>query len=111
MSSRAQTGIEAWVSRRSMLITGLAAWTGGLVLAIAAGDHMGHDAAIARARHATSAFVGSAVEAADTDESADTSEAVEPSQTQEGILSTMVLPADLVVVGRKRFGATELQKP
>jgi hypothetical protein len=110
MSSRTQTGIEAWVSRQSMLVTGMAAWTGGLVLAIAAGGHVAHAASMAHARHATSAFVGSPVEAADTDESADTSEAMEPSQTQEAT-SSVVLPADVVVVARPRLGATELQKP
>jgi len=110
MSSREQTGIEAWVSRREMFIAGMAAWTGGLVLAIAAGGHVAHAASIAHARHATSAFVWSPVEAADTDELVDTSDAVEPSQTQEGT-SSVVLPDDVVFVARPRFGVTERQKP
>ena len=110
MSSRAQTGIEAWVSRRAMLMTGMAAWTGGLVLAIAAGGHAARAGSTAHARHATSAFVWSPVEAADTDESVNTCEAVEPSQTEEATSSVM-LPDDVVFVARPRFGATELQKP
>jgi|CZKU01.1.fsa_nt_gi hypothetical protein len=89
MQAATQTGIEAWVPRRAMMVTGIAAWAGGLVLAVVAGWYTVH---VRTATHATEEA---------TPAWADTAESQE----------TLVLAADVVVAARPHDGVTQKQKP
>jgi hypothetical protein len=92
MQAATQTGIELWVSRRVLMATAFAAWTGGVLLAGAAGWYTVHHR-------------GAAPDATVETTASDSTDAVESP-------ATVVLPPDLVVAPRPHDnGAALMQKP
>jgi multidrug efflux pump subunit AcrA (membrane-fusion protein) len=92
MQAATKTGIELWVSRRALMATALAAWTGGIVLAGAAGWYTVH-----HHRAAPDATVETTA--------SDSTDAIESP-------ATLVLPAEVVVAPRPHDnGVTQMQKP
>jgi hypothetical protein len=91
MQAATQTGIELWVSRRALMATAFAAWTGGVLLAGAAGWYTLHHRAVSDATVETAA--------------PDSTDAIESP-------ATVVLPAEVVVAPRPHDdGVTQMQKP
>jgi hypothetical protein len=87
-----QTGPEAYVSRKGMFITGIAAWVAGIALAGAAGIYTLHHA------YAQSSY--------DT-----TMAPADVTQEQAAPASVEVMPDDTVVAPRPQSGVTQMQKP
>jgi hypothetical protein len=88
MQAATQTGIELWVSRRALMATALAAWTGGVLLAGAAGWYTLHHRGAPDATVETTA-----------------TDAIESP-------ATVVLPAEVVIAPRPHDnGVTQMQGP
>jgi hypothetical protein len=95
MRAIAKNGVEAWVSRREMLGTGIAAWAIGAVLALAAGLYASHASYPSAHVHAVENNAETTAEPA----SEDTAGASQP----------VVMPPDTVIAPRPSAGVTEMQ--
>ena len=99
-------GIERWLSRREMFVTGFAAWAGGFALAAFAVSHAQWPATATHATDETSAdnALGDNV-STDTSSSKGSAEAIDST-------GAVFLPEDAIVASHApRAGAAQVRRP